>query len=101
MRALFSPPALLATLVLANGTVYADIDWVAHPQTVVVQSQVPAEAEKESTEDEELREIILQDPRICCSVDSIKPTGGDQLAGLLIWKRLRILCPSLTPTAIC
>ncbi len=101
MRSISLFPALLLTLILFKSLAYAESGSVAQPKTLVVQSQVPAEAKKESPEDEELREILLQDYRICCAVDSIKPTGVDQLAGLLFWSRLRILCPGITPTAIC
>ena len=101
MRSASLLPVLLLALILFKGPAHAESESIVQSKAVVVQSQAPDEAERISPEDEELEELLQQDARICCKLGSIKPTGRDQLAGLLFWRRLRILCPGLTPTAMC
>jgi len=57
--------------------------------------------EEVQTIDDTLLEMILQEPKMCCLAESVKPAAIHGLAGLLFWRRIRILCRGVRPTAIC
>ena len=61
-------------------------------------SENPAE---ETLVDEVLLEVVIEDPSICCLLPRLELAGYPILAGPLYWRRLKILCPNIRPTAMC
>lgn len=61
--------------------------------------EAPLDEEEQIVED--LLELLLDEPRLCCQVRSLDYRSVDTLAGLLFWSRIKILCKGLRPTAIC
>jgi len=77
----------------------------ASAQTLTAQTPAPSHAvdaaeDADSKIDEVAVEMLLQEPKLCCLTQkqSIPPST---IVGLLLWARIKILCQSLRPTAIC
>ena len=51
--------------------------------------------------DEALATLILGDEKLCCRVERVDQKLGELVWGPLYWRRLKILCPRIRPTAIC
>jgi len=64
-------------------------------------SPLPETPVEEGGVDEVLLEVLVADPSICCLIPRLELAGYPILAGPLYWRRLKILCPNIRPTAMC
>lgn len=102
MRHLVALAVVIVSCGIAASPVCADSSLSSTSQSAVT---LPAEGncseESCSESDDSLLQLMEIEPELCCQVEAVNPKMFNTLAGLFLWRRLKILCPSLYPTAIC